>query len=198
MNRSRLLPAALLAGAMWACGDGAAQEASSRDSGQEVYQENPPPTAEPGFTWVRVVRYKEIQHPVCKRVPDKRYRWVYDTRPDYYCLPTCPPLFSRHKDGGDDCQPCQNCKGPYYRPQLRKKQVEMNCGWKCVVEYVKEKVPVVAWRKVRIGEEEKEASKPLPTPRPVPPQPGGKPPEGGIGPTAPRQQLPPLLPVPKP
>lgn len=189
MKRYALRLAMVLVGIAWPCGDGSAQVTPSRTSGQGaparasdqvVYQEQPPAPV-PGFKWVREIRYKEEQYPVCKRVPDKRYRWVYDTRPDYYCLPPCP-FHLHHRDCEcDGCQQCQDCKGPYYRPQLKKMQVEMNCGWKCVREYVKYKVPVVAWRKVRIGAkeaEEEKAPEKLPRPTQVPAKPAKQPQEG--------------------
>lgn len=177
MKRYALLSAMVLAGVTWTCGDNLAQQTPSRDSGQVVYQEEQP-APEPGFKWVREVRYKEEQYPVCKRVPDKRYRWVYDTRPDYYCLPPCPFHLHHRKCDCRGCQSCQNCQGPYYRPQLKKMQIEMNCGWKCVVEYVKYKVPYTAWRKVRIDAKEAEEEttpEKLPRPTPVPTTPPGSP-----------------------
>jgi hypothetical protein len=180
MKRYAILLAMLLAGVTWAFGDGSAQETASRNSGEVVYQEEPPPPG-PGFKWVREVRYREQQYPVCKRVPDKRYKWVYDTRPDYYCLPPCPFHLHHRDDNCQGCQDCQNCKGPYYRPQLKKMLVEMNCGWKCVLEYVKYKVPQVAWRKVRIDAkeaEEDETPEKLPRPTTVPPPPARQPQKG--------------------
>lgn len=177
MKRYTLL-AMVFAGAAWSSGDGSAQQTAPRASVQEVAQEEQP-APEPGFKWVRAVRYKEDQYPVCKRVPDKRYRWVYATRPDYYCIPPCPIHPFSHKNDCDGCETCQGCKGPYYRPQLKKMQIEMNCGWKCVTEYIKYKVPYVVWRKVRIGSKEDEEGKTpetLPQPTPVPRTPA-KPPK---------------------
>lgn len=169
MKRNPLLLAAMIAGVVWACEDGVAQLPPPRDP-DEVYQHQPPPVVEPGYTWVREVRYKDVQHPVCKRVPDKKYKWVYDTRPDYYCIPPCPIHLFRKSDC-DDGQGCPNCNGPFYRPQLKKMQVEIVCGTKCVVEYVKASAPYVVWRKVRIGAEAEKGTlpHPVPTPTPIPP-----------------------------
>jgi hypothetical protein len=183
MKRYARLFALVLAGLTWVGGEGATQEAAPRDASRDVYQEEPPAPAEPGFKWVREVRYKQVQQPVCKLVPDKRYKWLYETRPDYYCIPACPLHFRCHKSDCDECQFCQNCKGPYYRPQLKKIQVEMDCGWKCIVEYVKAEVPCVVWRKVRIGAETEKGVAPEmpPAPTQVPAPPGGQYPEGEPG-----------------
>jgi hypothetical protein len=148
MNRYALLSAMGLAGFMWVCGNGSAQEASSRDVGQVVYQDEPPAVAEPGYTWVREIRYKVVRHPYCKKVPEKVYSWVYAERPDYYCLPPTLLQMCRGKHNGDGCPGCQ---GPFYRPQLKKMQVERIISWNCVLDYVTEQVPCVAWRKVPIG-----------------------------------------------
>lgn len=108
----------------------------------------PPPYCEPGFEYVQVVEYQEHDHPVCKIVPNKRSKWLYSSKPDYFCLPGCP-LHVRHDECGCDVlEYCPTCKGPYCRCQLLKKKVEWTCGTKCVVEVVKEKVPCVVWRKV--------------------------------------------------
>jgi hypothetical protein len=184
MNRYRLLPAILFGGILWLCGDGSAQEPLPRNTAREVYQDEPPAPAEPGFKWVRDVRYKEERHPYCKKVPEKIYKWVYDTRPDYYCLPSCPlHLFHRK----NDCDGCQDCKGPYYRPQLKKMQVETTVGWNCVVDYVKEKVPYVVWRKTPINGEAEQGqpgAKMLGAMPPLNP-PDNKSPEARPGPMAP-------------
>lgn len=190
MNRYALLLAMMLAGFLSVCGDGSAQVAPGRNAGQEVYQEKPPAPAERGFKWVREVRYKEVRHPYCKKVPEKIYKWVYATRPDYYCLPPCPFHLFRRKNDCNECQNCQDCKGPYYRPQLKKMQVEMIIGWDCVVDYIKEQVPYTVWRKVPIGETEQgRPTEPMPGPDQDPP--GSKSRESKPGPMAlPPGQLP--------
>ena len=123
------------------------------------------------------VEYKEIEHPICKMVPDKRSKWVYCTRPDYYCIPPCPIHCPwHHHDDCCCCEQCLQCKGPYCRPALYKKQVEWECGMKCVVEMKKEKVPVLVWRKVPLKEEKKRPT--APKKRPDSPTPGSRAPRG--------------------
>ncbi len=117
-------------------------------SDREVCTEKPP-SCEPGFRYVPVTELREVEHPVCKVVPAKRTKWVYSSKPDYYCLPACPCPCLHHKDS--PCDACKHCEGPYCRQQLLKKQVEWECGTKCVVEVLKEKVPCTVWRKVPCG-----------------------------------------------
>jgi hypothetical protein len=152
MKRYALLFGMALAGIGWAYASASAQE----------YSPERPAYCETGFTFVQVVEYKEIEHKVCKRVPDKRTKWVYCSKPGDYCL---SPLCGRHhRDDCDSC--CQDCKGPYCRKLLLKKKVEWECGTKCVVETVKEKVPCTVWRKVPIGTEK---SVPSQAPESLPP-----------------------------
>ena len=183
MKRYTLLLAMMAVGGMWACENGSAQQASSGAAGQVVYQDEPPAFAEPGYKWVREIRYKEVRHPYCKKVPEKIYEWVYAERPDYYCLPPTLLQTLRSKHSGDGC-PC--CQGPFYRPQLKKMQVERIIGWNCVVDYVKEQVPCVAWRKVPISAEaEQEKTRRNLGPLPPLEPPDGKSPEARPGPLAP-------------
>jgi hypothetical protein len=103
---------------------------------------------EPGCQYVREIEYREVEHAICKVVPIKRTKWVYCSKPDYFCLPACPLLnHCREKDCDPGCT-CQTCKGPYCRQALLKKKVEYECGTRCEVEVVKEKVPCTVWRKV--------------------------------------------------
>ncbi len=106
-------------------------------SAQETYLQKPA-TCEPGFEWVQETIYREMECPVCKVVPNLRKKWVYSSKLDYFCVPAL------HGACGD----CGACAGPYCRQVLLKKQIEYQHGTKCVVEMVKEKVPVVVWKKV--------------------------------------------------
>ncbi len=133
---------------------------------QEVYREKPT-SCEPGFRLVQETTYQEVEHPVCKVVPDKRSKWIYCTRPDYFCVPACPLHCGHHPDG------CDRCRGPFCRQQLLKKKVEWECGTKCVVEIVKEKVPTVVWRKVPCAPGQPGQS---PAPELLPPPSGHAPP----------------------
>src|SRR5579871_6755234 len=84
----------------------------------------PPMFVEPGYRMVQKVEYQEVEHRYCKMVPDKRRKWVYCSKPDYYCKPPCPFHWPwQHKDDCD-CQACPGCRGPFCRPQLMKKEVE--------------------------------------------------------------------------
>jgi hypothetical protein len=130
-----------------------------------------PPSCEPGFHLVPEVEYKEVEYPVCKVVPDMRTKWIYSTKPDYYCIPACP-LFAKHH--GDSCP---QCRGPFCRPKLLKKKIEYECGTKCVVEVVKEKVPCLVWRKVPGGPGHPEPDRGAE----VLPAPAGSPPTQGPG-----------------
>jgi hypothetical protein len=78
-----------------------------------------------------------------------------------------------------------------------KKEIEWECGKKCEIQVVKEKVPVLVWRKEAISPK-KEGAKPapepadgkrerLPRPRPVTP---GSEEEAELGPLVPGQQEP--------
>jgi hypothetical protein len=130
---------------------------------EEVYAAKPA-FCEPGFQFVEEAGYREVEHFHCKVVPDKRTKWVYCSKPDYFCVPACP-LHGHHQDG------CAHCQGPYCRPQLLKKKIEWECGTKCVVEVVKETVPCVVWRKVPCG-----PAQPAPGPERLPPPTGSAPP----------------------
>jgi len=170
MKRKALLLALALVGAGWICGDDSAQETKPKATDKEFIGLVPPP-AEPGFKWVREVRYHQIEHRYCKEVPDKRSKWVYDTKPDYFCTPRCPIHLFHHQNDCDQCEACQSCKGPCRREIVLKKRVEWECGTKCVVETVKEKIPYIVWRKVPLSDEKPDKDgKPesLPSPRELP------------------------------
>lgn len=133
---------------------------------QEVCTDKPI-YCEPGYRLVQEIGYKEVEHACCKVVPNKRTKWVYCSKPDYFCVSHCPHCRDRCGDDcGGCCQSCGSCKGPYCRQALLKKQVECVYGTKCVVEIVKEKVPCVYWRKVPCGPEALPA--PMSTPAPMP------------------------------
>jgi hypothetical protein len=185
MKRYALLFGMALTGIGWAYGSASAQVyspqnalgGSDRDpqsgfggAAVQAYSPQDPPqmpaSCEPGFTYVQAVEYKEIEHTFCKRVPDKRTKWVYCSKPAIYCLsPLCGHHHKHDCDGGD-C--CQDCKERHCRRTLWKKKVEWECGTKCVVETVKEKVPCTVWRKVPIGTEQSvpgQAPEALPPPK---------------------------------
>jgi hypothetical protein len=97
--------------------------------------------AEPGYQIVECVEYKEITRHVCKLVPEVKKKWVYTCKNEPFCL-----LGS----GGLCHDGCAGCAGPFDRCLLVKKQIELPCGTqKCVVETVKEKLPMTVFRKVR-------------------------------------------------
>ncbi len=131
-----------------------------------VFADKPPP-CEPGYRYVQETGYREVDHPFCKVVPIKRTKWIYTSRPDYFCIPACPltGLF-HHGDGCCANEPCPACEGPNCRQKLFKKKVEWECGTRCVVEVIKEKVPCPVWRKVPCGPGE---VPPAPPPLLVPP-----------------------------
>jgi len=114
---------------------------------QEVYTTKPT-FCETGYQLVEETAYKEVEHTVCKVVPNQKTKWVYSSRPDYYCLPGCPFHGQHCEDGSANCE---SCKGPYCRQQLLKKKVEWTSGTKCVTEVVKDMVPCTVWRKVPCG-----------------------------------------------
>ena len=65
------------------------------------------PACEPGYTIVEEVCYKEVVTKVCKVVPDvkKTVKWVYDCKPEDFCLPKCScPLHGLKKHHG--CETC--------------------------------------------------------------------------------------------
>jgi hypothetical protein len=190
MKREYLILAVALAGAVVVQPLARAQEVDGKES---------PVSPEPGYRMVQKVEYQEIEHRYCKMVPVKRRKWVYCTKPDYYCHPPCPFHWPwQHKDDCDcDGQACRGCRGPFSRPQLMKKEVEWEDGKICRIEVVKEKVPVLVWRKEAIPPK-KDGSKPvpnpangmqerLPPPRPVTP---GSTEEAEHGPLLPGQQEP--------
>jgi hypothetical protein len=113
--------------------------AFSGASAQDMFAQ-PPGYCEPGYQWVPETVYREVECPVCKVVPNMRKKWVYCSKPDYFCVPA---LHGACKDGA-----CAACSGPYRRELLLKKQIEYQCGTKCVVEMVQEKVPYTVWKKV--------------------------------------------------
>jgi len=105
-----------------------------------------PPPAEPGYRWVEVDGYEEIERLVCKVVPDvkKVKKIVYSTKDDAFCVP--------RPDLGGDSDTCPTCKGLYHRKILIKK--EITCEeptTKCVTAKVKVKVPCKVWQKIAIG-----------------------------------------------
>jgi hypothetical protein len=154
MKREYLIFGGVLAGAIIVQPLARSEEVDGKESAA-------PP--EQGYRMVQKVEYKEIEHRYCKMVPVKRRKWVYCTKPDYYCHPPCPIHWPWHHKDDCDCQACRDCRGPFYRPQLMKKEIEWECGKTCQIEVVKEKVPVLVWRKEAISPK-KEDSKAAPTP----------------------------------
>lgn len=143
----------------------AAMTTLSLASAQEVVHSQMPP-CEPGYQWVQEIGYQDIDHPCCKRVPNMRKKWVYCSKPDYFCVPECRR--GGCGNGGCDRDSCGDCFGPYCRKQLLKKQVECQYGTKCVVEITKEKVPCVIWKKVPCGTPSGVAPAPMPSSLPAP------------------------------
>jgi hypothetical protein len=126
---------------------------------------------------------------VCKVVPDvkKTVKWVYDCKPEDFCLPRCScPLHGLKKHHGcEKCASCMQCDRPMNRNLLIKRQVVEECPTtKCVIETVVEKVPYVVHRKVPCGPD----GKPLVVPGGVPP---GVLPEPIPAPKTPRPYMPP-------
>jgi hypothetical protein len=164
MKRDYLMVGLVLAGAF----------AQSLSRAEEVDDKDPGPPPGPDYRMVQKVEYKEIEHRYCKMVPDKRRKWIYSTKPDYYCHPPCPLHWPwQHKEECGDGQACKGCRGPFTRPQLMKREIEWECGKICKIEVVKEKVPVLVWRWERISSRKGDGSKPadgdrerLPPPRP--------------------------------
>lgn len=128
-----------------------------------------PGQCEPGYRLIQEITYQEVEHACCKEVPNMRKKWVYCSKPDYFCVPNCRKGCCGRDGGccGDGC-----CQEPHRcnlhcREQLMKKQVECQYGTKCVVEITKEKVPCVIWRKVPCAPVE-HLPAPLPTSAPAP------------------------------
>jgi hypothetical protein len=193
MKRYALLFGMALTGIGWAYGSASAQVYSQQAAAQmyapqnalggsdgdpqpgyggaavQAYSPQDPPQmpayCEPGFKYVQAVEYKEIEHTFCKRVPDKRTKWVYCSKPAIFCLSPLCGHHDKHDCDGGDC--CQDCKERHCRRTLWKKKVEWECGTKCVVETVKVKVPCTVWRKVPIETEQSAPSQePESLPRP--------------------------------
>ncbi len=167
MKKSLLVLVMMFAAIGWLCG----QDAPPENEPQRL------PALEPGYEYVRKIEYKEVERRYCKMVPDKRSKWVYDTKPDYYCVPPCPLRKLFHHGDCEQCEACPACKGPFCRQQLMKKQIQWDCGQKCVVETVKDKVPYFVWRKTRVSADKTEKGgtpETLPTPRELPLSPAPK------------------------
>lgn len=130
---------------------------------QEVCTDKPG-QCEPGYRLVQEITYQEVEHACCKEVPNIRKKWVYCSKPDYYCVPNCKKGCCG-QDGGCGGYP-DRCH-LHCRAQLLKKQVECVYGTKCVVEITKEKVPCVIWRKVPCAAVE-HLPAPLPATAPAP------------------------------
>lgn len=114
---------------------------------QEPFAEKPA-YCEPGFQYIPVTEYREVSHACCKQVPIIRKKWVYSSKSDYFCVPKFPACSCDKQAGCPSSPECGSCNGPFCRQQLIKKRVEYQCGTKCEVEIVKDKVPCVVWRKV--------------------------------------------------
>ena len=107
---------------------------------------SPSATAEPACH--EVVRY------VCKIVPNIRARWVYECIDDPFCIQVSPKGHGcghgcghqgcgHHGCGRKSCDSTiPNCEGPYCRKQLVKRLIEEECGTRCVIEKIVEKVPI--------------------------------------------------------
>src|SRR4051794_27635114 len=110
-----------------------------------------PPAPQPGCKVVEDVTFQEVVRYVCKVVPDVKKRWVYDCIDDPFCIQHTPRQHGLGllghgcgKDCGHGCDAaaCPNCEGPFCRKQLVKRQIEEECGTKCVIEKIVDRVPV--------------------------------------------------------
>jgi hypothetical protein len=96
-----------------------------------------PPDCEPGFKMVAETVMQPVTRTVCRMIEEPKKKWVYDWIDDPFCI-------QDHKHGT-----CPNCKGPYCRKLLVKRQIELPCpNPKCVTEIITELVPVVVYKKV--------------------------------------------------
>ncbi len=107
------------------------------------------PHCPPATTVVEETVMKEVTKFTCKWVPDvkKVRRTVYECREEPICLPRCGhcSLFG-HKPG---CAECDRCEPPRMRRVLVKREiVEEKPTCKCVLEEVKEVIPVKVYRQV--------------------------------------------------
>ena len=125
--------------------------------------QNPvPPPCEPGYQYIYVTEYKEVERYVCKLEPyvKKTRKWVYTCKDSPFCI------HRSHSDclGHDDCP---TCLGPFSRKLLVKKEivVKEEPATRCVTEKVTAKVACTVLRKVRVGEAP-ECTGPSPQPTP--------------------------------
>jgi hypothetical protein len=96
-----------------------------------------PPACEPGYKIVEETVMQEVTRTVCRPIEEPKKKWVYDWIDDPFCI-------QDHKHGE-----CPNCKGPYCRKLLVKRQIELPClVTKCVTETITERVPVIVYKKV--------------------------------------------------
>ncbi|HZZ77038.1 MAG TPA: hypothetical protein VFE62_00885 [Gemmataceae bacterium] len=112
-----------------------------------------PPACEPGFKMVAETVMQPVTRTVCRMVDEPKKKWVYDWIDDPFCI-------KDHKLGT-----CPNCKGPYCRKLLVKREIELPClQQKCVTETITEMVPVVVYKKVPCDEPRAEvlSVKPMP------------------------------------
>lgn len=114
-----------------------------------------PPTGAcpPGWKLVEDIVYQEVVRRVCKYVPDvkKVRKTVYECKQEPFCLPKCGHcgLLGGHKAGCGPCAPCDRCEPLCVRHILVKREVVTECPtYKCVVETVKDVVPVKVYRAV--------------------------------------------------
>ena len=103
----------------------------------------------PGSPFVEETVMKEVTKLSCKWVPDvkKVRRTVYECREEPICLPRCShcALFG-HKPG---CSDCDRCEPPRMRKVLIKREiVEEKPTTRCIIEEVKEVIPVKVYRQV--------------------------------------------------
>lgn len=113
--------------------------------------QQPQPPCEPGYTYVAVTEYKDVDTYVCKLVPytKKTKKWVYTCKDDPFCIHKSNSAL--HYFCEEECsQPC--CLGPFERKLLVKKEivVKEEQATRCVTEKVSRKVPCVMWRKVPV------------------------------------------------
>lgn len=114
----------------------------------------------PGCKFVEEIVHKEVVRHVCKYVPDvkKVRKTVYECKEEPYCLPKCScgsfSLFGYRVScwgcGHSAANPeCDQCEPVRMRRVLVKREVVQECPtYKCVVETVREVVPVKVYRAV--------------------------------------------------
>jgi hypothetical protein len=107
------------------------------------------PPCEPGYTYVCVTEYKQVEKYICKleNYTKKNKKWVYTTKDSPFCIHKDHARLLHHCD-----PPC--CLGPFERKLLVKKEiiVKEEPATRCVTEKVVTTVPCTVWRKLPIDQ----------------------------------------------